>query len=81
MLTNRQCSFQNSCVIETGQSDFHKTTVAAFISYFQKAEPKIISYRDFKIFPNHIYISSLYTHSGHKDKSNVTSVNLILGEL
>ena len=52
MLTNRQSSFQNSCVTETGLSDFHRMTVAALISYFQKAEPKIISYRDFKIFPN-----------------------------
>ena len=68
-------------VIETGLSDFHKMNVAVPISYFQKAEPKIIPCRNSKNFSNHIFRSSLYIESDHGDKSKVTSVNLILGEL
>ena len=29
MLTNKNCSFQNSCAIETGLYDFHKMTVSS----------------------------------------------------
>ena len=35
MLTNRQLSFQNSCVIKTGLSDFHKMTVAMLNFYIK----------------------------------------------
>ena len=38
MLTNRQRSFQNSCAIDTGLSDFHKVTVTLLRSSFLKAE-------------------------------------------
>ena len=48
MLTNTQGSFQISCVINTGLSDFHKMTVTLLRSYLLKAEPKIIMYRDYK---------------------------------
>ena len=48
LLTNRQRNFQNSCVSETELSDFLKVTVLK--SCFQKAEPTIISYRNFKRF-------------------------------
>ena len=50
MLTNRQRSFQNSSVIDIGLLDFHNMTVTALRSYFKKAEPKIIMYRDYKVF-------------------------------
>ena len=46
MLTNRHRCFQNSCVIETGLSGFHKMTVTLLRTFFKKAEPKVISYRD-----------------------------------
>ena len=52
MLTNRQRSFQNSCVVDTGLSDFHRMTVTVLRSYFIKVEPKIIMYRDHKSFSN-----------------------------
>ena len=44
MLTNSYRSFQNSCAIETGLSDFHKMIVTILKTYFQKKEPKIIQY-------------------------------------
>ena len=43
-------SFQNSYAIETGLSDFHKMIVTILKIYFQKKEPKIIQYRDYKHF-------------------------------
>ena len=47
LLTNSVRSFQNSCALETGLSDFHKMTVTVLKSYLEKKQPKIISYREF----------------------------------
>ena len=52
MLTNTVRSFQNSCTLGTGLSDFHKMTVTALKKYLEKKQPNIISYRDFGKFPN-----------------------------
>ena len=52
ILANRQKRFQNSTIIETGLSDFHKLTVTVLKSYFKKLKPKTIIYRDFKNFSN-----------------------------
>ena len=38
ILTNSLHSFQNSCVIETGLSDFHKMMVFSYENYFSKIE-------------------------------------------
>ena len=50
ILTNHPKWFQNSGVYETGISDFHKLTFTVLKTYFQKAKPKIIKYRDYKHF-------------------------------
>ena len=50
ILTNCPHSFQNSCVIETGLSDFHKTVVTVMKATYRKLEPRIVYYRDFSIF-------------------------------
>ena len=50
MLTNRNRSFQNSCVIDTGLSDFHKMTVTILRFHLNKLGPKIIHYWDYNIF-------------------------------
>ena len=50
--TNSPYSFQNSCVIETGLSDFHKMTVSVMKTTFQKLKPKIVQYRDYTKFSN-----------------------------
>ena len=52
ILTNSPYSFQNSCVIETGLSDFHKMTVSVMKTTFQKLKPKIVNYRDYSGFSN-----------------------------
>ena len=46
ILTNCPGSFQNSCVIETGLSDFHKMIVTVMKASYRKIEPRIINYRD-----------------------------------
>ena len=48
ILTNRQNSFQDTRVIETGLSDFHKLTATALKTFFKKKPSSIISYRIFK---------------------------------
>ena len=56
MLTNSPYSYQNSCAIETGSSDFHKmTTVTVLKTFFQKKGPKVISYWDYKNYSNDIF--------------------------
>ena len=47
-MTNRPQSFQNSGVIETGLSDFHKLTITVLKTSFRKKTPKTISYRNYK---------------------------------
>ena len=59
ILTNKPHSFQNSGVIETGLSDFHKMTVTITKMTFQKLKPRIINYRDYKFFDNVRYRNAL----------------------
>ena len=59
ILTNRQKSFQNSTIIETGLSDYHKLTVTVLKSYFKKLKPKKFIYRDFKNFSNQQFRTEL----------------------
>ena len=53
ILTNSPLSFQSSGVIETGMSDFHKITVTVTKTTFQKLDPKIIHYRDYRKYCNY----------------------------
>ena len=50
IFTNRPRCFQNTTVVETGISDFHKMTITVMKTCFRKQPPKIISYRDYKHF-------------------------------
>ena len=52
ILTNCSRSFQNSGVIETGLSDFHKLVIAVMKTTFKKSKPKIITYCSYKSFSN-----------------------------
>ena len=52
ILTNNPLSFQNSGVIETGLSDFHKMIVTVMKTTYQKLDPKITHYRDYNTFCN-----------------------------
>ena len=59
ILTNCPRSFQNSCVIETGLSDFHKIAVTVMKTTYRKLEPRIVYYRDFRYFCNNSFKESL----------------------
>ena len=45
VLTKHPLSYQNSCVFETGLSNFHKMTLTVMEASFQKLQPRIINYR------------------------------------
>ena len=49
-ITNSSNSFQNTNVISTGLSDFHKMAVTVLKSTFAKAEPREITYRNYRNF-------------------------------
>ena len=71
ILTNHPKCFQNSGVYETGISDFHKLTFNVLKTYFQKAKPRIIKYRDYKHFDNNEFrdelIRELSSNNMHSD--------------
>ena len=78
MLTNRHRSFLNSCVNETALYDFYKITFTVLKSLFNKAEPKVIFYRDYKHFINDNYRSFIEELSGNLDISNSTALDSFL---
>ena len=49
-LTNCLKSFESTLPIETGLSHFHKLIVTALKGKHEKVPPKIIQYKDYKIF-------------------------------
>ena len=51
-LTNCPGSFQNSCAIETGPSDFHEMIATVVKTSYWKIEPRVINYRNYKGFSN-----------------------------
>ena len=59
VLTNSPGSFQSSCAIETGLSDFHKMMVTVMKTSFQKLKPRVIIYRDYDSFCNEVYRDNL----------------------
>ena len=59
ILTNKPLSFKNTCVIETGLSDFHKMIVAVMKMHFSKMKPQVVSYRKYKDFHNETFLDSL----------------------
>ena len=52
ILTNKNKSFCNNHVVETGLSDHHKMTLTVLKTSFQKKEPVSIKYRNYKKFDN-----------------------------
>ena len=59
ILTNVPRSFQSTCVVETGLSDFYLMTFTFMRKSFKKYLPKIINYRTYKNFSNEIYRETL----------------------
>ena len=59
MLTNSKNNFDETVVLESGLSDFHKLVVSVLKSYFKKEDPKVIYYRDYKYFDNEMFSNEL----------------------
>ena len=80
IFTNCLGSFQNSCVIERGLSDFHKMMKMVMKISYRKIEPRVINYRDYKGFSNERFRKSLLENlkgklSEHSDKSFSNLIN------
>ena len=59
ILTNKHRLFQNTSVIETGLSDFHRLTITVMRVNFQKQIPKVLNYRNYKLFNNELFRNDL----------------------
>ena len=59
MLTNVPRSFQSTCIVESGLSDFHMMTLTVMRKSFKKFQPKIINYRSYKHFRNEAFRETL----------------------
>ena len=59
ILENVPRSFQSTCVVETGLSDFHLMTLTVMRKSFKKYQPKIMNYRSYKNFSNEKYRETL----------------------
>ena len=78
ILTNCSGSFQNSCVIETGLSDFHKVIVTVMKASYRKIEPRFINYRDCKSFSNQGFRESLLENLKGNYRETLTKALAIL---
>ena len=59
IITNRPKSFQESEVIKTGLSDFHKMSLTAMKVFYSKQKPKIVQCRNYKGFSNETFMDEL----------------------
>ena len=57
IFTNHPLNFQNSCVLETGLSDFHKMTVTSMKVSNQRLQ--LINYSDYRRFQNNLFREKL----------------------
>ena len=58
-LTNCSRSFQNTLAISAGLSDVHKMIITVLKTTFKKVKPKVIVYRSFRNFDEHIFTKDL----------------------
>ena len=70
ILTNKPRCFQNTSVIETSISDFHKLTVTVIMMNFQNQIPKTLNYRNYKRFNNENFRNDLLQELAKRDHQN-----------
>ena len=58
-LTNKPLSFQKTHVTETGLSDYHKLISAFFKSHSSRLRRKVVTYRNYKKFDEHVFLNDL----------------------
>ena len=59
ILTNKPESFQNTCITETGLSDFHKLILTFFKTQITPLKSKIVFYRNYKHFEDRRFLEDL----------------------
>ena len=74
ILTNCKNSFQNTIVVTTGFSDFHKMTATVLKTEFVKADPIQINYRNYKNY-NHLEFSKHLNRELHNDVTSKNNYN------
>ena len=52
ILTSKTRCFNNSLIIETGLSGFHKLVITELYTTYKKSKPKFITYREYKRYNN-----------------------------
>ena len=77
ILTNSSRSFQDTCTVETGLSDFHKLVVTVLKLYFHKQKPNIQNFRHYKTFQNDLFRSELDYELSKLDVYNLESEHFV----
>ena len=80
ILTNKKSSFQNSMVVETGLSDFHKMTVTVMKKLFKKKDPIKIVYHDKRKFDAVKFRDKIRIWIANKGKMSVDDLQGILAD-
>ena len=68
ILTNRKCYFKNTCLTETGISDFHKLTAVSLKSHILKSPPKVKHFRNYKSFDENAFNKDLKSRLDSTEK-------------
>ena len=68
ILTNRKWYFKNTCVTETGVSDFHKLTAVSLKSHILKSPPKVKHFRNYKSFDENAFNEDLKSRLDSTEK-------------
>ena len=73
VLTNSSRSFQDTCAVETGLSDFHKLVIIVLKLYFSKQKLNIQTFRDYERFQTDLFRSELDYELSKRDVCNLES--------
>ena len=73
VITNSTSSFQNTTVVSTGLSDFHKMVVTVLKTSFIKIAPKTQYFRDYKHFDSNDFKNELQRKLIENDKNDYIS--------
>ena len=71
ILANSSRSFQDTCTVESGFSDFHKFFDIVLKLYFPKQKPYIQNFRDYKILQIDLFILELDFETPKHDVCNL----------
>ena len=82
IITNRPKSFQNSTVIETCLSNFHKMPLTALKIFYKKQHLNIVIYRNYRNFDNELFMNDVKKSIPQEYvKINFYSLKLLTGRL